>query len=566
MMKLIRQPFMIICMAVVLAGCSTTSPRALTRAKADLSIETLQNAEKLIKQAGLMEVFHDKDSTVAIVYRLRAAEIAWGTIEQRSGKVENMSELSADEKRALEILNRVEEVLALRFLNKDSSESNEYDFSHAGYRYHGSVAKPAGRGYYDSREFDSIKAAYRVPHKPCRRSIIDDGVGEPVTVRWCQPANKNLRRFVASRGYISPITAVLNFSPKARTGFARNVTLSFVDPTAVSSFRMGACDYPLAANYTAPIVQNTREFYELWLGIAGALDARVKEAKLIMTEPYDPNRIPVVLVHGLFSHPRMWRDVLNELRADPQLRGKYQYWLFYYPTGWPILYSASRLREEMVALEKTVGPQHNMVFIGHSLGGLLSRAQVISPERKIWNDMFKESADEKMAGLPADHLAKKMMTFKGNPGIGRVIFVCTPHRGSEIADWSLVGFVTRLIKLPVNIISATLDFGSEYQSKGGMTSISRLSPADPFYKSWEKIPIPVPYHSIIGDRGRGDVLNGSDGIVPYWSSHLEGARSELIVPGNHKAYKNPATIEEMKRILALHLASAKSRQAKPGLN
>ena len=71
----------------------------------------------------------------------------------------------------------------------------------------------------------------------------------------------------------------------------------------------------------------------------------------------------------------------------------------------------------------------------------------------------------------------------------------------------------------------------------------------------DHIPIQVPYHSVIGDRGKGDTPNSSDGVVPYWSSHLDGARSELIVPGPHGAYSLPPTIAELKRIFKLHLAS-----------
>jgi len=49
----------------------------------------------------------------------------------------------------------------------------------------------------------------------------------------------------------------------------------------------------------------------------------------------------------------------------------------------------------------------------------------------------------------------------------------------------------------------------------------------------------IPYHTIMGDRGRGDAPNSSDGVVPYWSSHMDGAKSELIVPSAHQ---NPQTI------------------------
>ena len=59
----------------------------------------------------------------------------------------------------------------------------------------------------------------------------------------------------------------------------------------------------------------------------------------------------------------------------------------------------------------------------------------------------------------------------------------------------------------------------------------------------------VPYHTIIGDRGRGDSPNSSDGVVPYWSSHMDGAKTEDIVPSEHSAHQNPQAIEDVLRIL-----------------
>ena len=45
----------------------------------------------------------------------------------------------------------------------------------------------------------------------------------------------------------------------------------------------------------------------------------------------------------------------------------------------------------------------------------------------------------------------------------------------------------------------------------------------------------------------------TDGIVPYWSSHLDGAESELIVPSGHWSNQHPPRIAEVKRILLKHL-------------
>ena len=62
----------------------------------------------------------------------------------------------------------------------------------------------------------------------------------------------------------------------------------------------------------------------------------------------------------------------------------------------------------------------------------------------------------------------------------------------------------------------------------------------------------VIYHSVIGDRGKGDTPNSSDGVVEYWSSHQQGAASELIVPTDHSSYKHPKAVEDLRRILRQH--------------
>jgi hypothetical protein len=97
-------------------------------------------------------------------------------------------------------------------------------------------------------------------------------------------------------------------------------------------------------------------------------------------------------------------------------------------------------------------------------------------------------------------------------------------------------------------------------------SIDTLSPNDPFVKEMSTLPMAkrIPYHSIIGDRGRGDTPNSSDGVVPYWSSHLNGSESEKIVPSGHGAEHSPQGIAEVLRILHGHIASRSSRESNRG--
>ena len=104
---------------------------------------------------------------------------------------------------------------------------------------------------------------------------------------------------------------------------------------------------------------------------------------------------------------------------------------------------------------------------------------------------------------------------------------------------------------------ATFNFG-DLKLKHIPNSVDTLAPNNRFVKAINTIPITpsIPYHTIIGDRGKGDAPNSSDGVVPYWSSHMEGAQSELIVSSGHAAHQNPKAIEEVRRILKLNVRSS----------
>jgi len=96
--------------------------------------------------------------------------------------------------------------------------------------------------------------------------------------------------------------------------------------------------------------------------------------------------------------------------------------------------------------------------------------------------------------------------------------------------------------------------------------VDTLAPNNRFVRNINTIPITpgIPYHSIMGDRGKGGNKDhtrpvSSDGIVPYWSSHLEGAQSELIVPSSHSAHQNRQAMVEVQRILRLNAGAPASR-------
>jgi hypothetical protein len=167
---------------------------------------------------------------------------------------------------------------------------------------------------------------------------------------------------------------------------------------------------------------------------------------------------------------------------------------------------------------------------------------------------------------PAD-LVARATTFKANPRIKRVVFICTPHRGSKMASGGIGSLAIKLISLPADLtttIKSEIPEETLRKINNGRlpNSVSNLAPNAPYLAVLNKQSIQAPYNSIIGNRGRpGPLADSSDGVVPYWSSHLDGAQSECIVPGPHGSCKLPQTIAELDRILRLNLGI--SSTAKP---
>jgi pimeloyl-ACP methyl ester carboxylesterase len=379
-----------------------------------------------------------------------------------------------------------------------------------------------------------------------------DGIGGAlVGVRKTSP----LEPFSPMVGVTAPVTAVLDFK-------GNDVTLSLIDPTEKTKSRVAGRDRTLDADFSAALAYYPQQS-ELWTGLMGALrvSQQMGTTGLYMLQPYDPDRIPLIFVHGLISTARMWRNVINELETDPVLRERYQCWVFSYPTGNPPLYSALRLREELAKVQQHYPDSKDMVLVGHSMGGILARTQVTTVDRAAWDVIGKDKAAHFFANVKPGSLVERCILFKANPHVDRAIFICTPHRGSEMAIGTIGELAIKLISLPVDIVSTTAGtLGSSVAIITGdpnrmPNSIDGLSPRNPTLKVLDSRPIEVPHHSIIGDRGKGDTPDSSDGVVKYWSSRLKGAKSEKIVPGPHGACELPETLDELRRLLQLHLKS-----------
>jgi pimeloyl-ACP methyl ester carboxylesterase len=411
--------------------------------------------------------------------------------------------------------------------------------------------EPASYAVWAPNYFAKFEGADQIKEKLIRKANLQEGVGGAlVGVRLLNPPEN----FAPPRGITAPVTATIDFHRKDATLALRRPAKQ---PTASVEGRVR----PLEANFSAPISYYRPPSNLALVGLVGGFEARHYPAQigLYFLQPYDPDRIPLIFVHGLFSTPFTWVQTINGLQADPEIRKRYQFWVFAYPTGYPILYSALRLRQELARADQ-IYPNHKpYVLVGHSMGGMLTHDQVITVTQEMWEKALGETAKNIFRQNPSDSLIVRAITFRANPRIKRVVFICAPHRGSDMASGGLGKFAISLINLPGQLTTIMKDAlsGAELVRLTGSAkrlpnSVWGLKPSNPAFPVLNAAPITVPYHSIIGDRGKGDSPNSTDGVVAYWSSHLDGAQSELIVPGPHGSCALPQTIAELDRILRQH--------------
>lgn len=292
-------------------------------------------------------------------------------------------------------------------------------------------------------------------------------------------------------------------------------------------------------------------------------------SQLVLNQPFEPDRIPVVFVHGTFSSPVTWAEMANSLTADPELRRRYQMWTFVYGSGNPLARSVADLRSALAAKMQQLDPQgtntalRQMVVIGHSQGGLLTKATAIDAGDKLWRVFSTNRLEDLHVSDARKAELRQGLFLEPLPFVKRVVFIATPHRGSYLAGGFVRSMAARLVSLPGAIMARgkdilTLSAGSEaarfFQGRIP-TSLDSMSPKNPGLLAMAEIPVApgIKANSIIAIDGKGDYRKGADGAVSYQSAHLENVESEFIVRSYHTCLDQPATIEEVRRILHLHL-------------
>lgn len=408
------------------------------------------------------------------------------------------------------------------------------------------------------------------------------GLGVPlIAVR-----KSHLRQDASERyyppGLSFPVTAFMRVMPEycepSHDGSPRRAVLELYDPLTATEIEVDHRRIPLESDLTTPLAYFlSKQPKSSQIATLGLLrpDKYQQVTGLYMTQPYEPDKIPVLFVHGLWSDPTTWTDMFNDLRANVDVRQNYQFWFYLYPTGQPFWTSAAKLREDLARLRQDLDPQRRepaldqMVLVGHSMGGLVSKLQTVASGDDYWSAVSNTPFQLVKASPQTRETLERTFFFGPNPSIRRVVTIGTPHRGSDFAN-KYTRFLGRsLIFLPEILVNSTKELYQDnpnlFRDKSfarAKTSIDSLAPQSPLLPVLvnSRHPPWVKYHNILGVEGYNEApaeaAHGGDGIVAFASAHLDSVDSELIVDSDHiHVHRHPLAILEVRRILLEHLAS-----------
>lgn len=380
-----------------------------------------------------------------------------------------------------------------------------------------------------------------------------------------------------------PLTAVLRLSGNLRDyqqGKSR-ATLELYSALDDATVEINGRTVPLETDITTPLAYKLDETRMWNVGVRRFLTGAGVPVRVLLIQPYEPGRIPVVFVHGTASSPVWWAEMLNSLRADPQIRKNFQFWFYQYNSSNLVALSAAELRESLSGMVDQLDPQHSdaalqkMVIIGHSQGGLLTRMTAVDPGDTLWKAFSDQDIDTIEMDTEMKDFARRLLFFRSLPFVKRVVYISTPHRGSFLTkDW-VRGLIRKIIRLPVDMVINSKDFLATLDTKlklpatlkGGIpTSIDGMSSANPLLNALASLPLrgDIVGHSIIAVKPGMDIATGNDGVVEYASAHIDGVESEFVVRSEHSCQGHPFTIEEVRRILLRHVGIDNAWRAPDG--
>lgn len=217
---------------------------------------------------------------------------------------------------------------------------------------------------------------------------------------------------------------------------------------------------------------------------------------LYFLEKYDPDKIPILFIHGVAGTPTGWAYLINTLD-----RKRFQPWLFYYPTGVRLKSMAYLLFWKLYNLQMKY--KFDTLYItAHSMGGLVARSFIMDYGRAL-------------------------------PCIKLFIALSTPWGGDRMAEYG--------VKQSPAVIPSWIDMQPEGEF---LQSLYR-----------NKMPASVSFYMFSGHRGsRNPFTSNNDGTITLasimdWRPQSE-ARMNYVFNEDHTSILNsPAVAEQYNTII-----------------
>ena len=326
------------------------------------------------------------------------------------------------------------------------------------------------------------------------------------------------------------------------------------------------------------------------LELPGLFNAELSDNKLgvYSVTPLQKNKQPLLMIHGLNSSPLIWYELTMAVLQDEELKQRYQIWHAFYPSGPPPFYNSMRLRKKLDELHQMLkaagGSQQldQLVVVGHSMGGIISKTLIQNTDYVLWDLSFTERPEQLGYAQQEMEKVKDIFIFNARPYIDKVVFMDTPHGGSESSESILAKIASWFINLPKNFTrlmsnfiqklgpdKITLPMREYLNGGGGPHSVQVLSPRHPLLQGLNTLQYQRPVYSIVGsDRALScqdekSCSQISDGVVPFFSAHQNKAVQEIIVPSRHNSYQSPQALDFLLQVLRQPAGEAKILPVSP---
>jgi hypothetical protein len=207
---------------------------------------------------------------------------------------------------------------------------------------------------------------------------------------------------------------------------------------------------------------------------------------IYLTEPFDPRRDVLLVVHGINGSPVDFRELIRAVDAT-----RYQVWMAYYPTG-DLIPAMARFVRTALAAQLARAPARRVFVLCHSLGGLVFRT---------------------------------MLARDGFPGrLAAVTYASTPQRGVHFTPMAAVKLACRWLW---RVLPAEIDDlleGSDYLAALNALPLPPGRVRTAGGRSWHTLNARVVGPLIAGE---------DDGLVPLANVPLAGTLSHQVFAQDH---------------------------------